>query len=311
MASRGPYPLNQSPLYKLSSPKKLAEQLSIELSKLEALAAAKEKNFRVFSVGQSGGKSRVIEHPKPLTQSIHKRIGKLLSRIECPTYLHSAVKGRSYITNGRAHLGSGPMVKVDVRSFFPSVEKYTVYSFFLNEMKCAGDVAGLLANILTIDGHLSTGSSVSPILSFFAQKPLFDELHRMANSRDLLMTLYVDDMCFSGAQANGRFLFEIRRVIARHGLKSHKAHYFPARSAKEVTGTIVTSGGLKLPNRRHLRIKEGLLALENAKDEEEKIAILGPLISRVHEAAQIEEHWLPKARALNAMKRRLVKKLGL
>lgn len=309
MAARGPYPLNQSPLFKIGSPKKLAEVLSVELHTLEALVIAGKKNYRVFSLDQAGGKTRVIEHPKPRTQSIHKRIGQLLSRIEYPHYLQSSVKGRSYISNGRAHIGSSPMVKVDVRHFFPSVEKFAVYQFFFNEMQCAGDVAGLLANILTVDGHLSTGSSASPILSFYAHKPLFDELNQMANERGLLMSLYVDDMCFSGAQANRKFLFEVRRVITRHGLRSHKAHCFPARSAKEVTGTIVTAGGLKLPNRRHLLIKEGLDALEVAKDNKEKIDILGPLISRVHEAAQIEEHWLPKARALVMMKRRLVQQL--
>jgi RNA-directed DNA polymerase len=65
-------------------------------------------------------------------------------------------------------------VKVDVRSFFRSVKRSTVLRFFTKQMLCALDVAGMLANLLTVDRQLATGSSASPILSYYAHKPMFD-----------------------------------------------------------------------------------------------------------------------------------------
>ena len=45
-------------------------------------------------------------------------------------------------------------------------------------MKCRRDVAGLLADMLTFEAHLPTGSAASPIIAFYAFKPMFDEIEQ-------------------------------------------------------------------------------------------------------------------------------------
>jgi len=197
------------------------------------------------------------------------------------------------------------MVKVDIKSFFRSVSQTAVYAFFCDTMKCEGDVAGMLARLLTVEGHLPTGSSASPIMSFYAHKNMFDEIAEMARARGLEMTVYVDDMCISGEQASRQFLYEVRRIIARHGLRSHKAHYFAAKRPKVVTGVMVGASGIQLPNRRHKRIKNDLDSFLAESDNKKKLEILIPLISRVHEAAQIDPAWLPKARTLIGYRRKI------
>lgn len=299
------HPLNQSPLYKVTSPKRLAEVLGISLPDLEHLIAAEHDNYQVFDVTRSDGGKRKIEQPKARTQGLHRRVCDLLSRIETPEYLHSAIKGRSYLTNAAAHVGRGPMVKVDVRSFFRSVPRAAVYRFFTEWMRCAGDVSGMLARLLTVYGHLPTGSSASPILSYYAFKSMFDRIDALARERGLVLTVYVDDMCLSGAAATRRLLYEVRRIIASNGLKSHKARYFGPKRPKIVTGAVVGEAGLRLPNRRHLKIYQGYRALRGEADARKKLVLLTPLVSRLYEAAQVEARWLPKARAMTAMQRKL------
>ena len=264
MIDRRAYPLNQSPFYKVTSPRRLAEDVfGVDAAALQELVD-RPANYRIFDIKQNG-KLRKVEEPKPELQSLHKRASILLARIETPDYLHSAIKGRSYLSNARAHLESPGLIKVDVRKFFQSVKRVTVADFFRRHMLCAPDVAGMLAKLLTIDGHLPTGSAVSPILSYYAHKDMFDEIEALANTHGLKMTCYVDDMCLSGAAARRWILFQVRGVIARHGLRSHKAHYFGPTRPRIVTGVVIHRGRALLPNRRHKKISEEYKILSSSR----------------------------------------------
>ncbi len=293
------YPFAQSPLYKVTSPRRLAAILGIEEGDLELLANRPD-NYKRFKIGNV--KKRDIQEPKGKLRAIHKRISRWLAKIETPDYLHSAIRGRSYITNAKAHRADTNLIKVDIRSFFQNVTRHAVYLFFLDVMCCRGDVAMLLAKVLTVDGHLPTGSPVSPILSYYAHKRMFDGIADFAKRRDLTFTVYVDDMCLSGRDATRAALFDVRGIISRAGLKSHKCRFFPAGKPRVVTGVALTSHGAVLPHRRHLKIKEGFLEVGFLPPGVQQRTALAALISRMHEAAQLDPAW--KVRAKNLEKPR-------
>jgi RNA-directed DNA polymerase len=306
--ARKSYPMSQCRLYKVTSPADLASRLGVSVKALEALAV-NEGNYNIFPIEQKG-KTRMVQAPKPPLQKLHARIHIFLSRIETPDYLHSAIKGRSYLSNAQAHLNEGNLIKVDVKKFFQSVPKIAVYKFFREHLRCAEHAAGLLANLLTIDGHLPTGSSSSPIISYYAFKDMFDGIDALATAHSSKMTCYVDDLAISGNRASPKLLYEVRQIIAQNGLKSHKVKYFTARRPKIVTGVVINKGQALLPNKRHLLIKQGYTALQDAATPEAKLDVLKGLTSRVHEAAQIDAaSWLPKARALQLLRKELMKKV--
>jgi hypothetical protein len=289
------HPLDQSQLYKVTSPAELAKRLGIELVELEDLANRGD-NYKHFKVGNK--KKRAVQEPKDRLKKAHLKITRWLSRIETPAYLHSAVRGRSYITNARAHSAETDLIKVDIRAFFQNVSAHAVYLFFANTMKCREDVAMLLAKLLTVDGHLATGSSVSPILSYFAHKRMFDEIAQLTDDLGLTFTVYVDDMCLSGDKAVRATLFRVRGIIARHGLQSHKCRYFPAGVPRVVTGNALTRNGVRLPHRRHLKIKEAFDSLDGMPDGPAREKAVNALRSRMYEAAQLEPVWAERARSM-------------
>lgn len=276
-------PAEHSHLYGLQSPKVLAARLGWELGKLEALAA--HASYRVFSLKESG---RVVEEPPAHLQSLHRQIHRYLGRIEVPEYLHSAVKGRSYLSNARPHIGSGAVINLDIKKFFPSVPQHRVMHFFRDTMKCAGDTAGLLANLICRNGKLATGSAASPIISYYAFKGMFDELHALALSNGLIMTCYVDDITMSGSNASQWVLHEARKIILRNGLGAHKARFQHGTGPKLVTGTMVSATGLELPFSRWKKIRAQIGELNAAPSIEAKLAILPRLVSRLYEAAQLD-----------------------
>lgn len=286
---RKTYEIDRSPLYGLSSKRKLSEILGVDISYLSALGKNNcATEYRIFVDKKS---LRFITEPIGQLSSIHKCLLKLFVRIAPPDYIHSATKGRSYKTNADLHKFSESVLKIDVQKFYPSVKFRCIHSFFLNSLKCAPDIAAILAKICTVETkkhgvHLPTGSCISPILSFLANQKLFDLLNLECKKEGCVFTVYVDDMTVSGANATRAFLTKITTHIHCAGYEYHKIqtyHRVPAM----VTGLIVFNGQLSLPHVRAKRIRETEEALQVATNKAIKQKLLASLIGRLAEAESV------------------------
>lgn len=293
------YPLDQSPFFRLQSRAKLAAHLDVSLPDLNKMADAQDSLYNCFpkQIGKDGKtKERWIERPKPELRRVQRRIVQLLDRIQPPDYLHSGVRGRSYTTNASRHDPKARLAKIDIRKFFPSAYAGYVYRTFVDVFQCSHDVAAVIMRLTTAFGHLPTGGNSSTIISFFAFKPMFDEIHSLAFSRGLVMSCCVDDMTFSGAAATEGFLNEIRVIVQRFGLKTHKRHCFEPHQTKIVTGVALTPQGVRLPNARRKKLHDSFIALENEGDPKKIIKLGERLLGRTTEAAQVEEAFRPLVR---------------
>jgi retron-type reverse transcriptase len=185
-----------------------------------------------------------------------------------------------------------------VKKFFPSVPRVRIFKFFSETLQCRRDVAGLLAQVLTYEEHLPTGSSASPIIAYYAFKLMFDEIQAFAIRNDLTMTCYVDDMTLSGANATPSLLFDLHKIVRRYGLKSHKMRYLAPKQPKVITGVCNTVDGRRVPNKLHLKIKEGFDSLAAAVTKEAKLSAIKPLLGRLEAAGQIDPKFHQRARTL-------------
>ena len=309
MAARKSYALDQSPLYKLSSRKRLANDIfNVELAYLESLAA-NTNNYRVFQIKQ-GQKLRQVEAPKVVLERIHRRLFALLERIAKPDYLHSGVRGRSYISNAKVHTGCVPLVKLDLKKFYPSVDGARVYRFFSDTLLCSSDVSGLLTRLCTFQNHVPTGSCTSQLLAFFAAKPLFDELNILAIKAGVHGTVYVDDLTWSGEGATPAFLWRAKQVVHRHGFIHHKDRCFAAQDKKLVTGVLLDGNRIAvLPSREH-EIWKNIQALGNF-DPTERLVAINSLIGSAVAASQVDARFLQRLRRLHRLKATTITEIGM
>ena len=284
------YPLKDSCLYKIATRRKLAAALRVDLTFANAQTRFATP-YREFDL-----KGRWIEDPKPGLKQIHSRFAYLLSCIETPTYLHSAVKERSYVTNAVGHDATTATGKLDVKKFFPSARSVDVYRFFNSVLEWPVDVAALGTALFTWRGHLPTGGNASPILSFWAYKPMFDEIAVLAANNNCLFSLYVDDMTLTGSLATRKLLHQARKIVGAHQLRAHKFHNFGPREPRVVTGVAKTVEGTRLPYRRQKLIAQAQLALKTAQTDQDKLAAFRPLVGRLCEAVQVDPPtWRPHA----------------
>lgn len=311
---RNSYLLNQCPLFKLKSKKKLADILGMSVQEIESLAK-REDNYRVFFINKTNGKPRKIEEPKPHLERIHRRLFNLLSRINAPEYLHSGVVNRSYISNAAAHLNADTALTLDIEAFFPSTLGWHVFEFFDSVMQCSRDVSGLITRLSTVAGHVPTGSCLSQIMAFYAHKNMFDEINALAEASGFKMTCYVDDISISGSNVGPSFLYAVRGILQRRGLKSNlkKEAIYRKGVPFQITGAIVRSDGLFLPNKKHKNIHEEVVKILKIIPLHEQPKQIEQTIGRVIAAVQLDatmSRWLPFLRQRNVSAMRLLKKQG-
>lgn len=172
-------------------------------------------------LGEERGKKRLIEPPDDELKRIQKRIKNFLSQIDVPDYVFSGVKTKSYVGNAKLHAGKRYVYKLDLTAFFPSTSRERAYSFFRDKLNTSPDVAECLTNFVTVDldtadcedvesinnflkeknirerRHLISGSPASQRLSYLLNTEMFDMLAEIAQSQEITMSIYVDDIVFS------------------------------------------------------------------------------------------------------------------
>lgn len=273
MLSKPPHPLHQSQLFKLRSRSKLAGLLRIAPKELRALTVG-DALYSEFDVPKKNGRGvRHVENPRCPLKRAQAKIARLLARIDPPDFLFCPVKRRCYVTNAAAHRGNRVVQCLDIKSFFPSTPQRRVYWFFHKVMKCERDIAGLLANLACYQGHLPTGSPLSPIIAYFAYYDLWHRISDFCKARGYTFTVYIDDVTISGARVPKSDIWEVRRLIHAVGLRYHKEKTFIDRPA-EVTGVMLRAGQLAAPFRQHKKMHQARSLLAGAK-EEDRHALLG------------------------------------
>jgi len=252
MKKRNKYKINQSPLYKLNSHKKLSKCLGFENDKtLQTLLKRGDDNYYISKL-PSG---RDIEVPKPQLSRMHRRLNKLLTRIEVPEYLNSGVKARSNIKNARDHVGKHAVLKLDIKKFYPSVTQQQIMRCFVKSFSCSKDIADTISKLCTFTGYLPTGSAISQSLSYIVNRPIFDHINIYSKSRNIKFTCYVDDLTFSGTVIPKNFCSYITSYIKKNrNYNCHKIRIHKAGTPKLVTGAVIVGDTLKVKNKHRKRI---------------------------------------------------------
>lgn len=307
------YSIDQCALYKLGSKVRLAKLLHISVHVL--LELSKSPKYRVFSLDEEicpftgkKTKGRLVQAPAEALRPIHDRILDLTRWISPPHYAHAAVKSRSYRTNADVHKSNDEVATFDITSFYTFTSGQAVYHFFHSQMKCAPDIAGILTKLVCFTpklgkSHLPTGSPLSPILSVYANKPLFDSINFLATTHGLLFTCYVDDLTFSGKKIPYGFENQVSSLVKKHGhsLAVKKTRIFSVDDSKHITGTVIFRGQLTVPYSRFYKARKIRIAIASASDVYEKLRLMRILSGLLGEAAFLDPRY--KSMAASSYKR--------
>jgi len=293
------YALKDSGLYNIATKKLVGERLNQPIRKLSKLID--DSNYRIFYLENQNAKKREIQAPTLGLDIVQTRIASLLVRCKIPEYVHSGVKGKSNVTNAKVHIGNHPVLTMDIRKYYPSVTKKSIYHFFHRTMNASPDVAGLLAELCSYQDHIPTGSRLSMLLSFWANHKMYNRLYSLCDHQNITMSIYVDDLTFSGEAANKLLQKRVTEIFQNGGLEIHpdKTRLFQRNESKLITGVVVSDKGINVRNRHHKAIYTVFNELEQVDSDEELKSLQKQLVGRLNAAGQIDSKFKRRAKNFN------------
>jgi hypothetical protein len=232
--------------------------------------------YKHFHVKKKDGSLRPVEEPRRELKVVQRRIARLLARIMPPDFLFCPVKRRSHIGNAAQHRDSRVVHSLDVRKYFPNTPSRRVHWFFHRVMGCSTDVAAVLAKVACCDGHLPTGSPLSPMMAYYAHMDIWEAVARIARENGCVVTVYIDDVTLSGARVPKALVWEIKQVIHGGGLRYHKEKRAVDRRS-EVTGVVLRGGQMLVANRHRKKLRKLKQDKDRARGPEVNKSVLGQL----------------------------------
>lgn len=294
------YSIQDSALYMIKTKNHLARVLLIDVEKLKSIELICTQ-YNVFSTDGKSSKAREIQNPINFLEIIHNRIASLLCRIKTPDFLHSGKKNHSNISNAKVHLGNSLQVlTVDLEKFFPSTSSVKIYEFFLYGMKCSRNVSKILTQLCTYNDCLPTGSRISMPLAYFSNMLMFQEMELLAKKHQINMTVYVDDITFSGSKVSHFFYKLIKKITLRHKhfINDTKTRFYNQHQSKLITGVILKENSLLIRNKHHkelFEIKE-LYSLTKINNPAQLSEIRNKLIGKLYSCGVINSKYKSEAK---------------
>lgn len=225
----------------------------IALSEQCLYLLSKKPNFyyRSFSIKKSDGSPRKILSPSYSLKLVQKWILKeILEKIPASEQSMAYKKGDKYgiKKNAEIHRYSIYLLEFDLKDFFSSINRVTVFHLFQN-LGYNIFIANMLTNLCTYDNSLPQGGVCSPYISNLICSKLDNRLNGLCNKKDVLYTRYADDLTFSCD--NKVILHKIKNTIINiiedetFHINTSKTRFLSPISHKRITGITVNDNKLK------------------------------------------------------------------
>jgi RNA-directed DNA polymerase len=239
----------------------------------------RKPSYSSFTIKKKSGADRTIHAPVKGLKEMQTALNIILQCVHDP---HSAatgfVLGKSIVDNAKVHVGQIYVYNLDLKDFFPSVNKSRVWGrllvapFDLNttpeRKKIANMIAGLSCTSMEVERFVNNkwvkvttsvlpqGAPTSPTLTNTICERMDKQLSGVAKRFGLNYTRYADDITFSSKHnnyevscntfekifvTNSTFDKEIRRIITSQNfhVKESKVRLQKETYRQEVTGLVV------------------------------------------------------------------------
>lgn len=211
-------------------------------------------------------KARLIENPLEPLLSIQKAINvHLLKPLPLPPHLMGGVKGKRITDSTGLHRDGKRLVKMDIASFFPSISNSHVHTIWRKHLGCSTEVARLLTQLTTVDGHLPQGAPTSTTIANLLVAFSEGEIVTFCDENAISHGTWVDDFAFSGetpAHAIPVVLRMLRRLNLR--ISRRKLKLYPAGANKQLHGLNVGKTP-SVPRERLRQLRSGIHKLETGQ----------------------------------------------
>lgn len=236
----------------------LRERTSLDELTLRRIIATAPRRYKVYTIPKRNGGRRWIAQPARELKALQRALVEHFLA-DCPVHPSATayVKGSSIRLNAATHAENGPILKLDLRDFFPAItaRDWLRYCEAHNLFESRED-AVMSSRILfkrTPNSHilrLSIGAPSSPHVSNLMMYDFDRQVAEAAGKEFVTYTRYADDMTFSAKRTG--YLNGIEKMVRRVlrsleypalYLNDDKKVVATKKYRREVTGLILTNDG--------------------------------------------------------------------
>lgn len=248
-------------------------------------------------------KTRTIDNPigtlRTIQQKIHQR---MLKKVPLPKFMFGSVSKKDIVKNAKIHANQRMIVVVDLKNCFPNTTTDRIYQVYKIKLGFSPKIAALLTRLTTFKGHVPQGASTSSTLVNIVLLPLYTSIKRYCDLHKLKMSFWVDDIAFSGRDAD-KHLGRIIQFIQRNGyaVKKGKIKIMNRNFAQTVTGINVQQT-TTVPKEKISRYEKDILNFFKERAEEKvelSPSIQGKLAHVAYVNTKQGEALLAKAKRLS------------
>lgn len=176
----------------------LARALGRSVEELKYLAATAHLMYSVHEVAGSGKTQKITYNPAPLLKEVQRKIIKaMFTSVKYPQYVNGGIKERNYRDDCELHVRAKTVIGLDIATFFESVTRDEVRKIWLRFFSFSPEVAELLTQLTTHEGHLPRGA---PTSSYIANLVFWDIEPRVRESlmrQNIRYSRFIDDVSLS------------------------------------------------------------------------------------------------------------------
>lgn len=271
----------------------LSRESGLPISDLMRIISTAPRRYKVYTVPKKSGGTRIIAQPAREVKALQRL---LIQHVLLPMPVHQAAtayrKGTSIQTNASAHSGSGPILKLDFKDFFPSVRSEDWEAYAGQNTELSPSDISIMSQLLFRKARgetimrLSIGAPSSPILSNILLFDFDTLVTSEAARRRISYTRYADDLTFSGQRIGMlKDMIDIVQKTLRQmqhpkiHLNADKTTYVTAAFRRTVTGVVLANDGSLSLGREKKRLLSAKIhhALHAKLTQEEMAQLAGHL----------------------------------
>lgn len=233
---------NTNPLPFIYDTYQLASLLCCNRKDLFSTVKNCDNMYLPIALKKKNGNIRQIFAPTSTLKRYQRLIlADILEELPVSEYATAYRQGSRISHNALPHCNKKYLLKLDITSFFNSIDFEQVYSTVFNSKNFPKNIGVMLTRLCCRDGVLPQGAPTSPAISNLVMKFFDDTMGKWCKERGISYTRYCDDMTFSSDAPLYIAYTKAKAMLEAMGfeLNEKKTHFSTNAGRQTVTGLVV------------------------------------------------------------------------
>ena len=218
-------------------------------------------DYKTFKIPKKNGYREIqyVEKDTTLWNLQNKLLNNFLCKQDLPVCVKGFRKGESYQTFLGEHIGSRFFLRIDISSFFPSINESLVKSELGLTIPCITEedkenILDVICSIVTLDGVLPQGACTSPAISNLVMARLDQRITKYCQVFGIRVTRYADDILFSSLDFDFKkkswFLKKVKYILSSCDFKLNYSKIKYGEDEIILNGFVVSKSEIRLSRNR-------------------------------------------------------------